>query len=499
MMRRARAIRFLPWSGTAALFGLAVWPRIFAGLSTDESGSWWIVKEDFSSMAERAWSWSATSPLYYSLLWAWSRAVDGHEPAMRILPALLLLLTGWVLYRLALRWLDAEGAALSVLLFFASPVIASQVVSLRPYPLGLLLTAACWLSFYRWLDSGRLSGMMPFVFLAAAAIWSHYAFAFALLPLALPAAQMGWKRALAALGAAAVLLTPLALQVAQILSRRGELVTSQNPTISYFAEKGLHILFPLTAAAGLLLMIAAALNALPHRFPPGRRPALPLFLLAVLPVAGPWLAGIVSGTPVWVERYTLSMYLGVSILGAWFVRGMRPGVMRKTVTGLLIVAAVVAGSIRAAKPEHRDWRSLSEWIERQRDADNGLTVVLVSPFVESAIPEKLHDPEMGEVLRGPFARYLPARNEVLLPIRPDESAGRQMEVALQRARNAGCGVLFATGSATGRYLGWIEARMRAAGFSLVTEWRRGGLVARIYGVRNTSGRGLTRPWGAQDL
>ena len=483
MTRRARAIRMLPWMGAAALFGLAVWPRIFTGLSTDESGSWWIVKEDFSTMAERSWSWSATSPLYYSLLWAWSRSVDGHEPAMRILPALLLFFTGWVLYRLALRWLDAEGAAVSVLLFFASPVIAAQVVNLRPYPLGLLLTAASWLCFYRWLESGRLSGMLPFTFLAAAAIWSHYTFAFALLPLALPAARLGWKHVLAALGAVAVLVAPLAVQVAQVLSRRGELVTSQNPTFTYFAEKGLQILFPLAAAAGLLLMLAAVLNALPYRIPHSRRPALPLFLLAVLPVMGPWLAGIVSGSPIWVERYTLSMYLGASILGAWLVRGLQPGVMRQTVTGLLIGAAVVAAALRAAQPLPRDWRSLSEWIERQRAADSALTVALVSPFVESAIPEKLDDPELGEVLRGPFARYLPVRNEVLLPIRPDELAGRQMEVALRRARGAGGRLLFATGSATGPYLRWVETRMQAAGYGMVAEWRRGGMAARIYAVR----------------
>jgi mannosyltransferase len=165
------------------------------------------------------WTSESTPPLYYLLAWGWSHVFGVHEVGLRSLSALFGTATVPVAY-LAGRELIGRRTGLAVAAIVAvDPLLVWYSQDARAYSLLVLFSTAALLFFLRARDGSRrdLAWWAAFSGLALA---THY---FAIFPIAIEAAwllasarpvrRVAW--ALAALLAAGLALSPIALHQAQ--------------------------------------------------------------------------------------------------------------------------------------------------------------------------------------------------------------------------------------------------------------------------------------------
>ena len=204
----------------AGLLCVTAYQEIGSSLWIDEAGTWWIVKDGLRDAVSRALWWSATSPLYYTVIWVVVQMFGLSEVALRVPSIVFSVGTAAILYRVGRRWLDAEGAALGVLFFFCLPAVQFTVIDARPYGLGLLLLAGAWLAMLRWLEHDRWRDGALLILCAAGVVWAHYTLVLGLLPLAWYGYRLGWQRAAGVVTVVGVLVAPLCVQIVETLGRR---------------------------------------------------------------------------------------------------------------------------------------------------------------------------------------------------------------------------------------------------------------------------------------
>lgn len=468
-MSLARIERILLWLGPALLLAVIVWPRILAGFAIDEAGSWWIVKEDFGQAVSRSWSWSATSPLYYSVLWLWTRVFGLGELGMRLLSVLFALAAVWLVYRLALRWLDEAGARIAVMVFLAVPAVTTAFIGIRPYAMGLALCAAAWLSLERWIERDRPGDGLLFVVCAAATIWCHYTLALGLLPLAWYLPRLGVKRALGAAALLCLLLAPLAIQAVEVIGRRGELAHGTNPALLALVKRGIRRSYWLMLTCGALMALSAVINQPFYRLARLKQSWAPVAILAGLPVTVVWLMGHFGRAPMFHERYMAASSIGLAIGGAWLLLGIQPQLARTVFLAVFITKFALAGAGRPPYHLNIDWRPLNAWGAAFVTANPGAKLALVSPFVESLQERILNDPNYDEILHGPFARYLGTGKGLLFPTAPIGESGHRLELLLSAPAPACAPLLFLTGTAAAQYRDWLTRRLEPRGYRLIDE------------------------------
>ncbi len=306
-----------------AILAFAVFPDIGSSLWRDEAQTWCIVKDGLAEAWSRAMLWSKTPPLYHSVVWLFTTVFGLSGTLLRVPSIAFSLGTALALYRLARRWLDGEGAALGVLLFFCIPAVQFTVIDARPYALGLLLLVLAWLSLMRWIEKGRFGEGLVFILCAAGVAWTHYTIAIGLLPLVWYWRRLGLRRAVAAAAGMAGLTWPLIMQIVEMGARRGEFTLSSSPG----AIKALFLLVPAYLAPLLLLSaMMTVFSSKPRNqdFSPyeAKQSLVPLVLLASLSpllLLGLSLAGVVH---LFESRYLLCKEVGLALLAAWAMRGL---------------------------------------------------------------------------------------------------------------------------------------------------------------------------------
>ncbi|MBI4892767.1 MAG: glycosyltransferase family 39 protein [Acidobacteria bacterium] len=457
------------WPALAAcLLAVCTLRRISIGFWTDEAGTWWIIKDGLSNAIVRAEWWSATSPLYYSLVWAWAQIFGFSEISLRLPSLLFILAAAGLLFRLARYWLDDEGAWLAVVFFLMSRFVAFAATDARPYALGLALLLAAWVSMLAWLESGRKSLGVVFVLCAAAAAWAHYTIALGLLPLAWYLPRLGWRRSCAVLLGGGLLLAPRVSQLAEVAGRRVQLSFANPPSAFDIIEVFLPAQVLLLAALGGLAVTFAFLRR--------RRDGLSFAPFQAFHTLAPWLLLIVLpplallllghyGVQMFHSRYMISREVGIALLCAWLARGLtRLDLRAWTVWS----AAILATCFFVARTSQTvDWRGASRWAATQSSS----TIAVTSGFIESLAPAAVADPARLDILFAPQRIYPLPGHPVWLPMRCNADAQAILENQIFPAsRNSGS-LLLILAPASGDYLPWIENRLRRDGF-LITQHRR---------------------------
>ena len=472
-MIRERRVAF--WL-LAALLGVTVYPELSSSLWADEAGTWWIVKDGLRDAGSRALWWSATSPLYYAVIWVVVQVFGLSEVALRMPSVVFSVGTAVILYKLGQRWLDAEGAALSVVFFFCLPTVQFTVIDARPYALGLLLLVGAWLAMMRWLEHDRWWDGAAFILCAAGVAWAHYTLALGLLPLGWYGGRLGWRRAVGVAMGLSILLAPLGAQILETLGRREELVfgSPPGPLTFIFTLVPVHVLALVLLGA---LVATACSRGLGNDFKAheAKQSLMPLVLWAAVP---PTLLLVLSQMGVmtlFAPRYLLSKEAGIALLAAWVIRGLT-WVRVREVTAVAAVVLVVPWNASFA-PRHTDakWRESSEWVNGEVRAHPHTQVVVVSTFVESLQPKLLNDPAYREILMAPQTVYPVGGEPVLLPWVPNEEAvGKLRKQVVPVAERTGRMVV--VGPVGTMYLERLAESLEGTGLWLTDERQFGNAV-----------------------
>ncbi|MBI5282101.1 MAG: glycosyltransferase family 39 protein [Candidatus Solibacter usitatus] len=473
-MTEEEANRWKSWLGLVTVLWIsAVWPEITFSLWTDEAGTWWVVKDGWRECLERANGWSAISPFYFGILWVWTRVFGLSEVAMRVPSLLFSAVSGALLFRLARRWMDQEGAWIAVVVFFLLPQVGVSMVDARPYALGVMTLLAAWLALTRCVDGGRWTDVAWLAVCAGATVWAHYMLALGLVPMAWYCRRLGWGRSVSSLAAGCVMVLPLAPQLADTAGRRRALTFAGRPSM---LDLILAIVPPLILLMALLAAAAAAVSGLAGRR--GRREGyrrfaareslVPMALLAATPAVAIFILGILDGTRMFVGRYMIASVAGLAVVSGWAVRGLNHPRARIATMCLTVIAGVTLGFVRP--PRHwTDWRGAVDWARAETERHPETQVVLVSAFVESMQSGAVADPRQREILFAPQERYRVPGQPLLLPMQPTAEAERTLREQFHAAAGQSGRLVVLAGPLSSGYRRWFEEKLGALGLRLERE------------------------------
>ncbi len=179
----------------------------------DESATLLLVHRGFSGMLSHLATSESTPPLYYVLVWAWTKVFGAGVVGFRSFSALVGTLTVPVLY-LAGRSVSQRVGVWTAALAAFNPAMYYYSQEARAYGLLIFFCAVAFVCWQQALadPSGRRLGLWAVA--SVLALLTHYFAVFLFLPEAvILARRVGWRRMLAPVGAVAlagVALLPLA-------------------------------------------------------------------------------------------------------------------------------------------------------------------------------------------------------------------------------------------------------------------------------------------------
>jgi mannosyltransferase len=190
----------------------------------DEAVSWDMASRPPADLAAKTAA-DIHPPLYYLVLSVWAAAFGDSLTGLRSLSAVATIGSAVLLYLLARRWLARGTAAFSAVAYAISPHTIYFAQEARMYALAAILVLAATVSYRRWLESGatRTADLIAYGITAAAAMYTHYATALALIAIAAhlvfvyrPGRRSVLRWVAANLGAALIYLPWMSTALAQI-------------------------------------------------------------------------------------------------------------------------------------------------------------------------------------------------------------------------------------------------------------------------------------------
>ncbi len=124
----------------------------------------------------------STPPLYYVLLWLWSRPFGLSEAGLRTLSALVGTLTIPIMWELGRRLVGQRVAFTAALLTAVNPLLFWYSQEARAYALLVFLCAATLLALLHALERPTARRLLVWSVIAAAAVCTHYFAVFVLVP-----------------------------------------------------------------------------------------------------------------------------------------------------------------------------------------------------------------------------------------------------------------------------------------------------------------------------
>jgi len=367
------------------------------------------------------------SPLYFVFLKGFAHFTGLSELSTRLPSIIFTLATGAVLYRIALHFLEAPLAALSVVFFFTLDDVLASAVMARPFAFSLFFAALSLWSLILWRSKGTLWPGMVYVAATALAIYGQPTFAILPLlhlPLFLPdgreSQKIGWGSLLAAFAAIALALVPIFGSMKQL---------AVMPPVFWIKTPGFNDLVRALGAPFPWIAVFAtgiAILAFPLFRPDGAwrrslfitKPKI-VFLLLVWtlgPLLFHFLISITTDLKTFSGRYYLLYALGFPILFAAFIRAISNIRATIFVVAISSVVSIVYSHVSNREFLNDDWAGAATWIRLK--ADGWPSAVLISAgYIEGTSATSYDDDKKKILMSSPLLVYnVPA---ILIPVPPN--------------------------------------------------------------------------------
>ncbi len=372
-----RRFASLPRLGAAEMvLGLTVLGAVlrFATLNVqsvwlDESATMILVHRGFSGMLSHLSSSESTPPLYYVLVWAWTKVFGAGPIGFRSFSALVGTLTIPVLYA-AGREISPRAGVWAAALAVVNPAMYYYSQEARAYALLIFFCAAAFVLWQRALRApdGRRLALWGGV--SVLALLTHYFAAFLFLPEAVVLVRrLGWRRVRAPIGAVVLAgnaLAPLALsqradgkaswiEETSLSSRVGETVKQFLVGLYGPVEILTAVLAALLAAGAIALLVARG----DRREHSGARDAA---IVAVTGVALPLALALTHLVDVFDGRNVIAAWVPCAVLvalGLGACRAPRAGALLGAALCAVSLAVIVAIDMLPAY-QRDDWRGVAQ-------------------------------------------------------------------------------------------------------------------------------------------
>ena len=358
-----------------ALVALIVFGAVlrFATLDTqsfylDETVTAWLMQKSFWGMLGALPGSESAPPLYYVLLWPWTKLWGTGEVGLRSFSALVGTATIPIAYAVAARFASKRAGLIAAALVTVNPLLVWYSQEARVYALFVALAALSLLAFVVALREPGPRTVALWCLASAAAVLTHYFAVFLIVPQAVilyRASQARGRLLLAFAGLAAVGAALLPLAIAQ---RGGTEWITSNPLPHRVADTGAQYLIgPDAPAPALLGFLAAALVVAGiwlvfyRTAPEERRAAKLVAVVGAAGVAGPLLLAL-GGLDIFLQKSMIGSLVPLIVALA-----IGLGASRSGRTGLVVLGALCAlgvGTVAAVDQDSTlqrdDWRGAAQ-------------------------------------------------------------------------------------------------------------------------------------------
>ncbi len=331
----------------------------------DESATLMLVHRGFAGMLSHLSASESSPPLYYVLVWAWTKVFGAGPLGFRSFSALVGTLSIPVMYA-AGRQISTRVGVWAAALTCVNPAMYYYSQEARAYGLWILFTAVGYVLWQRALRAPDGRRLALWAGASMLAVLTHYFTAFVFVPEAvILAGRVGWRRVWAPIGAVVLVglaLVPLAasqigsdkvhwIEEASLVSRVGE-------TAKLFFVGVYGPLEILSAVAAALLAAAAVLVLVRRGDARERAAARTAASVAAVAIVLPLLPAATHVLDVFDGRNVIAVWVPFALLLACALGTARGG---RGVTvlgvGLCAISLAVIGAIDAIPAYQRDdWR-----------------------------------------------------------------------------------------------------------------------------------------------
>jgi mannosyltransferase len=332
----------------------------------DESATLMLVHRGFSGMLAHLSASESSPPLYYVLVWIWTKIFGAGPLGFRSFSALVGTLTIPVLYA-AGRQISPRVGVWAATLTTVNPAMYYYSQEARCYALLILFSAAAFALWQRALQAPSGRRLAWWAGMSILALLTHYFAAFLFIPeAAVLARRLGWRRVWASAGAVVLVgLALLPLAASQRASGKVHWIEEAS-LISRVAETAklfvVGVYGPLEILSALLagLFVAGAIALLIRRGEPRERAgARDAGIVVVAATALPLLLAATHLVDVYDGRNVIANWVPFAVLvacGLGVARAGRAGTLLGA--GLCAISLAVIAAINLIPAYQRDdWRS----------------------------------------------------------------------------------------------------------------------------------------------
>jgi len=383
-IRRPTTLRLSTAAQTAVALTVLAAVLRFATLDVqsiwiDESATLILVHRGFSGMLSHLSASESVPPLYYVLVWAWTKVFGAGVLGFRSFSAVAGTLTVPLLY-LAGRQISPRVGVWAAALAAFNPALYYYSQEARCYALLILFGAAAFVMWQRALQEPEGRWLTLWAGFSILAVLTHYFAAFLFLPEAVVLARrLGWRRVLAPAGAVVIVglaLVPLA--VSQHGNGKKSAWIEETELVSRIAETAKQFLIGLygpveivTAVVAGLLAAGALALVLWRTDTHERQAARDVALVAVTAIALPLLAAVTHVLDVFNGRNVIAAWVPWAVLlaiGLGATRARRAGALIGVGLCALSLSVIVATNLIPGY-QRDNWRGAVDALPTPRSAD----------------------------------------------------------------------------------------------------------------------------------
>jgi mannosyltransferase len=332
----------------------------------DESATLVLVHRGFSGMLSNLSARESAPPLYYVLVWAWTKVFGAGPLGFRSFSALVGTVTIPVMYA-AGRQVSPRVGVWAAALAAVNPAMYYYSQEARAYALLILLSAVAYVLWQRALQEPSGRRLELWALASALALLTHYFAAFLFLPeAAILTRRLGFRRTWVPIGrVAAVGLALVPLAASQVSRGKAQWIeeASLPSRVTETAKLFLVGVYgPLEIVSALLaaLLAAGALALLLARGDrPERQGARDAALVALVAFAVPLLLAVTHAVDVYDGRNVIANWVPFAVLLACALGAVRAGRTSALLgAGLGAISLAVIAAINLIPAYQRDdWRS----------------------------------------------------------------------------------------------------------------------------------------------
>lgn len=359
----------------------------------DESATIVLVHRGLSGMLSNLSASESAPPLYYILVWAWTKVFGAGVLGFRSFSALVGTITIPVLYA-AGRQISPRVGLWTAALASVNPAMYYYSQEARAYALLILLSAAAYVLWQRALQAPSARRVAIWALASALALLTHYFAAFLFLPEAvILARRVGWRRTRVAIGAV-VLVGIALLPLAESQRTRGKASWIEEASLpSRFLETAKLFLVgvygPLEIVSAVLaaVLAAGALALLARRGErPERQGARDAALVLLVAFAVPLVLAAARVVDVYDGRNVIANWVPFAVLIGCALGAARAGRCGALLgSGLCAISLAVIVAINLIPVYQRDdWRSVA------RALTNPSTARVLVSEANSALPLSIY-------------------------------------------------------------------------------------------------------------